>query len=250
VLFEISGVQIGSYGVCLALAFLVNFPLFQSEARRLNIPKDAVDYIFFSALIGGMLGGKLLYLFESLLRGDYQFPESYSLTGGFAALGGFVLAFVLSSLVIRIRHYPAGSIFNAVAPGLMLAYGIARIGCQLSGDGDYGVPSELPWAMAYPNGILPTLVRVHPTPIYETITSLVIFVYLWRSRLKFNKPFELFAIYLVLSGLARFMVEFIRRNPEAIFGLTASQIIAMVGTIVGACILFFLHSSNNMTVKN
>jgi len=218
ILFEIGQIQIGSYGVCLALAFLINYPLFISESKRLDIPKEAIDYIFMAAIIGGMVGGKSLYLFESLLRDDFSFRHSFSLTGGFAALGGFLLAFALCGLVIRVRNYDAGDIFNAAAPGLMLAYGIARIGCQLSGDGDYGIPSDLPWAMSYPNGIIPTLERVHPTPIYETIYSFIIFAALWSIRKKLSKPFELFALYLVLSGLARFLVEFIRLITGALIG--------------------------------
>lgn len=242
VLLDINGIQIGSYGVCLALAFVISFLLFRKESIRVGLPSEAADYLLFSALLGGMLGGKLLYVFESTLRGDFSFPGSFSPTSGFAALGGFLLAFVLSGLVLRWQKYPAGLVFNIVSPALILAYGIARIGCQLAGDGDYGIPSDLPWAMAYPNGVIPTLLKVHPTPIYELISSLFIFVILWRLRFKLIKPFELFALYLVLSGIARFLVEFIRRNPEALFGLTSSQIIALMGVLVGGALMIRYRS--------
>lgn len=244
-LLEIGSLKIASYGVMLSLAFLVNYPLFIIESRRRGIPAKAVDHIFFAALIGGMIGGKLLYLFESTLRGDFHFPASLSPTGGFAALGGFVLAFALAGLVIRYQRYPAGEIFNAVAPGLALAYGIARIGCQLSGDGDYGIPSDLPWAMAYPNGIVPTLEKVHPTPVYETLTSFGIFALLWHWRLTKTRPFELLAWYLIFSGIARFLVEFIRLNPKFLFGLTSSQLIALLGVVVACGILAWLRHRTN-----
>jgi phosphatidylglycerol:prolipoprotein diacylglycerol transferase len=247
ILFEIGPFTIASYGVCLCIAFLINYPLFISESKRRNIPSKAVDYIFFAAILGGMVGGKLLYLFESTLRGNFSVSQSLSLTGGFAANGGFLLAFGFALAVIHHKKYSAGEVFNAVAPGLALAYGIARIGCQLSGDGDYGIPSDLPWAMAYPNGIVPTLVNVHPTPVYETIMSFLAFALLWKLRVKLNRPFELFAWYLILSGTSRFLVEFIRLNPELAFGLTSSQFLALTGIVVAIIILLQLNRGHTQT---
>ena len=246
VLFELGPVTVGSYGVCLAVAFLINHPLFSSESKRLGIEAEAADYILFAAITGGMIGGKLLYIFESVLRGDLSFPGSFSPTGGFAALGGFVLAIGFALLIIRVRKYDAGKVFNAVAPGLALAYGIARIGCQLAGDGDYGIPSSLPWAMAYPDGIVPTLTKVHPTPVYETVASFISFAVLWRWRKTKSRPFELFAWYLIFSGVSRFLVEFIRLNPKLALGLTTSQYIAFAG-VIAAFVIF--HRLNRVSLS-
>ena len=243
ILFTIGPLTVASYGVCLALAFLVNYPLFTAESKRRGIPTDAADYIFSTSIVGGMVGGKLLFIFESTLRGNLSFPHSVLPTSGFAALGGFVLAIGLNLLVIRVRKYPAGDVFNAVAPGLALAYGIARIGCQLAGDGDYGIPSDLPWAMAYPNGTVPTLIKVHPTPVYETLASFITFGVLWKWRITKDRPFELFAWYLIFSGISRFLVEFIRLNPKLAFNLTTSQVIAFTGTVLGIGILYRLNNS-------
>jgi phosphatidylglycerol---prolipoprotein diacylglyceryl transferase len=113
---------------------------------------------------------------------------------------------------------------------LALGYAIGRIGCQVSGDGDYGTRSHLPWAMAYPKGTVPTDARVHPTPIYETLSVGLIALALWQLRDRFA-PGTLFALYLVLSGLERLLVEFIRRNPDAALGLTLPQLVS-VGMIV------------------
>ena len=117
---------------------------------------------------------------------------------------------------------------------LALGYGIGRIGCQLSGDGDYGIRSKLPWAMGYPHGTVPTPpgVRVHPTPIYETVAMCLVAYVLWQLRDRV-RPGVVFALYLVLSGLERFLVEFIRRNREVFAGLTAPQLESLGLVLVG-----------------
>ena len=116
---------------------------------------------------------------------------------------------------------------------LAIGYGIGRIGCQLAGDGDYGVATDLPWGMAYPNGVVPTLEKVHPAPVYETLLGLAIFAILWRLRLRFEKPGQLFSLYLVLAGAARFAVEIIRLNPDVVWGLSAAQLISLVMIAAG-----------------
>jgi phosphatidylglycerol:prolipoprotein diacylglycerol transferase len=125
-------------------------------------------------------------------------------------------------------------IFDMCATALTLGYAIGRIGCQVSGDGDYGIRSSLPWAMGYPHGTLPTPpgVRVQPTPIYETVTTCLLAYLLWclRDRVR---PGVVFALYLVGSGLERFLVEFIRRNKEVLVGLTAPQVESIVLLLIG-----------------
>ena len=111
-----------------------------------------------------------------------------------------------------------------------LGYAVGRLGCQLSGDGDYGKPWDGPWAMAYPEGVVPTDTPVHPTPLYETLSMALVGWVLWRSR-KALRPGLLLALYLVLAGLERLLVELVRRNEEVVAGLTLPQVIS-VGMIV------------------
>ncbi len=123
---------------------------------------------------------------------------------------------------------------DMTATALALGYAIGRIGCQVSGDGDYGIRSKLPWAMGYPHGTLPTPpgVTVQPTPIYETVAMCLVAYLLWQLRDRV-RPGVVFALYLVLSGLERFLVEFIRRNKEVLVGLTAPQLESIVLLLLG-----------------
>ena len=116
---------------------------------------------------------------------------------------------------------------DVAAVPLAAGYAIGRIGCQLAGDGDYGIPWDGPWAMAYPNGTVPTTEEVHPTPVYETITMLLVAALLWRWRHRW-RPGTLFALYLILAGAERFLVEFVRRNDDVLLGLTQPQLFSIV----------------------
>jgi phosphatidylglycerol:prolipoprotein diacylglycerol transferase len=126
-------------------------------------------------------------------------------------------------------------LLDICAPALTVGYALGRIGCQLSGDGDYGIRSHLPWAMGYPHGTLPTPpgVTVQPTPIYETVAMGLIAWWLWRNRNRFAAGL-LFAAYFVLSGLERLLIEFIRRNHEVFAGLTAAQLESIALIVIGS----------------
>jgi len=116
-----------------------------------------------------------------------------------------------------------------------VGYGVGRLGCLTSGDGDYGIPTKLPWGMAFPYGLVPTApgVHVHPTPIYELIVTLFIAWILWRrGSPQRPKPIgQLTGEYLVLSGIARFVVEFIRINPKIYWGMSNAQV-ASIGSVI------------------
>lgn len=145
------------------------------------------------------------------------------------------------------------------APALAIGQSIGRLGCQISGDGDWGLPSTLPWAMAYPNAIVGwnsqtvlTLdehgqlvsaffpgVRVHPTPVYETILYLGLFVLLWSLRKRGFAEGRLFFLYLILAGVIRFAVEFLRINRRVFVGLSEAQLIA-IGMIIFGSVAWYL----------
>ncbi len=115
---------------------------------------------------------------------------------------------------------------------LAIGYAIGRIGCQLSGDGDYGKAWDGPWAMAYPDGTKPIDTPVHPTPVYETIAMSWVAIILWtlRDRLR---PGLLFALYLILAGAERFLIEFLRRNDDVFIGLTQAQLLSIAMIVAG-----------------
>lgn len=132
-------------------------------------------------------------------------------------------------VVIRRRRLPLGLLSGLVPVPLSLAYGIGRLGCLLAGDGTYGRPTSLPWGMVFPRGTMPTAVPVHPTPLYEALAAFAIAgLLVWMGR-GINPPAVL-GTYLVLSGLARFLVEFVRINTPTLSGFDpAPAVVAATG---------------------
>ena len=162
---------------------------------------------------------------------------------GLAWFGGLIAGLAAFVWLARKFAIPLLDMFDAGSAAAAIGYGVGRIGCFLSGDGDYGRPTSLPWGMSFPNGLVPTTERVHPTPIYELIAACVIAWILWRigtrqvearSALRAG---SVFAAYLILTGLTRFLVEFIRINPRSVFGvLTNAQTASLLCVVAGVAL--------------
>ncbi|MGD8718315.1 MAG: prolipoprotein diacylglyceryl transferase [Candidatus Zixiibacteriota bacterium] len=235
-LIKIGDFEIGTFGLMAALAFLAAFIVFRAEVKRRGLPDKFLSDILIAGLVGGVVGARANFIIEhwdAFVLGPWGFIWSRY---GFTWYGGVLGGALAVILVLKLRKQPLGPYADAVAPALALGYVFGRCGCQLSGDGDYGIPSDLPWAMAYPDGIVPTTERVHPTPVYEIILFLAIFFVLMRlGRLK-KPPWWLFGVYLILAGVERFPIEFIRTNDPAFLGLTEAQLVS-VAMFVGGIIL-------------
>ena len=220
-----------SFGLMAALGLIIPAWFLAKDLSQRGLDTAFAYEILLAAGIGGFVGARLYYVIENG-TGDGLFS-----TSGLTWYGGLLGGIAAVSLLGLWRRKPLGVVANLVAPGVALGQGIGRIGCQLAGDGDYGSPTSLPWGMSYPDGTVPTTEIVHPTPIYESATLLVIFYVLWRLRGRLAGPWQLAGAYLVMAGTMRFLVEFVRRNPTEVAGLTTAQIISAVSVAVGAALL-------------
>jgi phosphatidylglycerol---prolipoprotein diacylglyceryl transferase len=254
-LFKIGPFTVHSFGLMMAIGFIAASWLLTNELKRKGYDPNMGSTITLIAVIFGIAGSKILYLIEDWGR-FVQDPlrEAFS-PGGLTWYGGFFLATFAIWIYIRRKNIPFLAICDAAAPSLMIGYGIARIGCHLAGDGDYGTPTDLPWGMIYSNGtyppaialrefpemlqkygvngVIPNDIRVHPAPLYEFIASVFLFGFLWRLRKKESPNGKLFMIYLILYGIERFLVELIRLNPRLVFGLSEAQLISILLIISG-----------------
>jgi phosphatidylglycerol---prolipoprotein diacylglyceryl transferase len=229
---DVLGISVKTFGVFFALNFVAWGLLCARRLREIGRPVDWAYEMVFWALIGGLIGARGYYLLQnhrSLSVGDVFGGSGLIWYGGL--LGGVVAVLLWA----RRRDFLSLALVDLAGPGLALGYAIGRIGCQVSGDGDYGKAWDGPWAMGYPHGTVPTApgVTVHPTPIYETLTMGLVAWVLWRLRDRV-RPGVLFALYLVAAGVERFLVEFIRRNSDVALGLTAAQLESLVMVVAGA----------------
>jgi phosphatidylglycerol---prolipoprotein diacylglyceryl transferase len=233
--FHVLGISIKSFGMVFALAFLACGLLIARRLRELGRPVDWAYEIVFVALAGGVVGARAYYVIQNYSQVRHDLLGSIFSGSGLVWYGGAIGGAVAVLAWMRWRGVLELTMLDMCATALALGYALGRIGCQVSGDGDYGIRSHLPWAMGYPHGTVPTPpgVRVQPTPIYETIAMGLVAYLLWRLRNRV-RPGVVFALYLLLSGLERFLVEFIRRNREILAGLTAPQLESIALMVIGA----------------
>ncbi len=244
-LFHIGDFTLYSFGLMAALALIVPglfvvLPLL----RRRGVTPDFAFELIFAAGIGGFVGARLYYLAEHWSSVSDDLRDALFSGYGFTWYGGLIGGFVAVVVWCLLRRVPVGIVANTMGPGVALGYTIGRIGCQLSGDGDYGTESDLPWAMGYPNGTVPTPpgVEVHPTPVYELIMMAPIIWLLWRLAGKDRSGWWTFGWMLVLTGVERFIIEFWRRNEEVALGLTQPQWVAIASVLIGTALVLSFRS--------
>jgi phosphatidylglycerol:prolipoprotein diacylglycerol transferase len=228
---HVLGLSIKTFGLFFALNFAAWGLVAGRRLRELGRPTDWAYEMVTVALLGGLVGARgyfLLQNHDTLSAGDIFGGSGLIWYGGL--IGGVVAVLYWAHR----RDFLSLDLVDIAGPCLALGYAIGRIGCQVSGDGDYGKAWDGPWAMGYPHGTVPTDpgVTVHPTPIYETITMGLLAFALWQMR-DIVRPGILFALYLVGSGIERFLVEFLRRNEDVALGLTAAQFESLSAFIIG-----------------
>jgi prolipoprotein diacylglyceryl transferase len=252
---------IPTFGLMVAISMLVAAYLLQADFDRHRVQfakngflkegsgashHDEGFFIIGVAGLAGLIGARLYHVLES----PHEFfadpgPQLMS-RYGFAWFGGFLGGFVALVILAKRFRIPVLAFLDLCSSAAAVGYAIGRIGCLLSGDGDYGIPTTLPWGMSFPNGVVPTTARVHPTPIYEFFVWLAIAAFLWHLGTKALRgpkaAGEIFCNYLILTGAARFLVEFIRINPRSFFGMSNAQAASLASILAGTVLLWRLKS--------
>jgi phosphatidylglycerol:prolipoprotein diacylglycerol transferase len=234
VLFRVGSFQVTSFGVLVALAALFGLWLFRRELRLSGLPVEAGDVALIGVL-AGLAGAKLLWVLEHL--GEEPATSLLLSRAGMSWFGGFAGGLGAGLWTMKRRGWPILPVLSAAVPALALGHAIGRIGCFLVGD-DYGTPSNLPWAVAFPEGSPPTIERVHPTQLYEAAALIPIAGAMLRWRRRHVSDAWVVGAYLVSTGLLRFAIEFIRVNDRAALGLTVAQWAALALSIAGAAFIF------------
>jgi phosphatidylglycerol---prolipoprotein diacylglyceryl transferase len=224
---HVLGITIQSFGLMMALGFVVAGIAAGVYLKELGRPVDWAYEMIFAALVGGIVGARLWWVAENWSDAKGDVLGSLFSGSGLVWYGGAIGGAVAVLAWAWRRHVLDLVTLDVAAVPLAAGYAIGRIGCQLAGDGDYGKAWDGPWAMAYPHGTVPTTTPVHPTPVYETLAMGLVALLLWRWRHRWQ-PGTLFALYLVLAGVERFLVEFIRRNEAVLLGLTQPQVISVI----------------------
>jgi phosphatidylglycerol:prolipoprotein diacylglycerol transferase len=230
---DIGPLTLQTFGICFAAAFLAAGAVVWRRLDELGKPVDWAYEMGFAALIGGLVGARLNFVIENYDSVKDDLLGNIFTGSGLVWYGGAIGGAIAVLLWAWWRGFLSLALLDLAAPALAIGYAIGRCGCQLSGDGDYGKDWDGPWAMAYPDGTEPIDTPVHPTPVYETLAMGLVALVLWQLRDRLTNGL-LFALYLLLSGTERFLVEFVRRNEDVALGLTQAQLISLVMMIAGA----------------
>lgn len=255
----------------LVVAFYTCLYFLTQELKRREMDSRLATDIVFAAAIGGILGSKIYYIIENIGSvSNLQELTDLTFSGaGLVFFGGLIGGTLGVSIVLWKRKLKWLQFADIVAPLLILGYAIGRIGCFLVGD-DYGIPTTLPWGVTFENGLPPTtsyyfetyypwidisnftsgLIPVHPTQLYEFFLGIGIFIFLWKRRNSVAYYGQLFFEYMILAGIERFLIEFIRTNPKYVWGLSGAQIIGLLLIISGGILLkypFKFHETDAST---
>ena len=266
VILEIGPIKIYSFGLMLVTAFYTCYGLLYLEMKRLKYDTEIASDIIFWSAVGGVLGAKIYYLIENLDR-TIQDPVGMIFSGsGLVFLGGLIGSIICVSVILKNRNLPWYLFADIIAPLIMIGYAIGRLGCFLVGD-DYGLPSSLPWAVSFPEGLPPTTIssfaayypwidtsginsevfKVHPTQLYESAVGILLFLFLWSRRKKNQKAGTMFFSYLLLAGIERFFIEFLRTNEKYLFDtFSGAQMISFLMIFVGSYFLLFPILNTNV----
>lgn len=258
----LGGQAITSFGLMMFLSFLTAGVIVKSELSRLGLDEEKAWDLLFMAVVGGIVGAKLYYVFLNFDRLQVEGLSFIFNRGGMVWYGGFMLAAVLVAWEAKRSNLHIPTIADVTAPALALGYAVGRMGCFLVGD-DYGRPTDSWVGIAFPNGAPPTTVEslrgfgiepdpsliekygnvlpVHPTQLYEVAMSTVIFFILWSVRKKPRAAGWLFMAWLAMAGVERFVVEIFRAKDDRFFGvLTLAQLISIGLFAVGVAGIAYL----------
>lgn len=229
VLFRIGTFEVTSFGVLVGIAGLVGIWIYSRELERSSLPQDAVNAAI-AGLLGGLIGAKVLWTIEFM--GERAVADLLFSRGGLSWFGGLLGGVGTGLWMLRRKRVAIVRSLAAATPALAIGHAIGRVGCFLVGD-DYGRPSNLPWAVAFPEGLPPTYAPVHPTQLYEAAALAFLAALLLRWRRRGVEDRVVLGRYFVLAGSIRFAIEFVRVNAQVIGSFTLAQLISLSLLVVG-----------------
>jgi phosphatidylglycerol:prolipoprotein diacylglycerol transferase len=241
-LFRVGDFEITTFGVLVAIGAIVGLWLFGRELARSGLRSDASDAAV-AGVLGGLAGAKILWTIEFM--GDHPAGELLFSRGGLSWFGGLLGGVCAGLWVLRRKRVPIVPALAAAAPALAIGHAIGRIGCFLVGD-DYGRPSDLPWAVAFPRGLPPAIAPVHPTQLYESVALFAAAWAIFRWRKQGVDDRVVLGRYFVLAGSIRFAIEFVRVNAQILGPLTLAQLISAALVTAGLWLLRPNRSAKRM----
>ena len=238
--FYIFNITIPSFTIFLFLSYIISAFILQENFKKFTNDKLLFIKVLIPIYLLGVVFSSILYSLEqSFISGI-----NINLNNGKNVLGGFIFSVLYIALISKILNYNFYEMFKFIFPSMSIGYAIGRLGCLFAGDGCYGIKTDSFFGMKFPNGIIPTYEKVHPTPLYDCIFFLIFYIILQKNISKnyFKNSKILFSSFFLISSLERFIIEFIRRNDK-IYYFSQAQWIS-IGLIIVSLLLLYKHNKN------
>lgn len=242
ILFQFGHLEIRSYGVLVALAFLIGLRLSKKEAKRKGLDPKLIEQFALYALLGGIVGARVYFILFSdptyFLQNPWKILAVWR--GGIGIIGSLFGGALVALWYCRKKKVSFWKLGDTLAPGIALGQTVGQFACLFNGD-SFGTSTDLPWAITYtdPRSMAPLNIPLHPIEIYEMAAYFLVFLAVWNIRKKYRADGSAFFTYLAGYGVARFSVEFFRGHP-AIFawGIPAAQVFSVA--LILASVMGFL----------
>ncbi|MFC1671376.1 prolipoprotein diacylglyceryl transferase [Spirochaetota bacterium] len=233
IIFNYKFITIGSYGLMLGITFYCCFLFVEKEFIRIGLNSEFAYKIMLTVIPSAIIGAKLFHILENLTD-FFKNPIGMIFSGaGLTVYGGVVFTILMLLIVIKKNKQDILYILDILTPILAFGYGLGRFSCHLAGDGCFGIKTDSFLGVSYPNGIVPSTDMVFPTPLFESFVSLLICVFLLYYRKREFQQGMIFFTYLILNGISRFLVEFVRVNPKGMLGLSSAQFVGIMFILTG-----------------
>lgn len=240
---HIGTIPLNSFGLMFALAFIVASLMLTKTFQKRGLSAELAESLIFAAALSGLAGARLWYMVLNRDQIEGPFWSNIVAGAGFTFYGGFVVAALVVMVYAIVKKIEVLWLADSLAPTLALAYAVGRVGCQLSGDGDYGVETNSWFGMSYQTGVIPTPpgINVLPTPILESVIAVAVAILLVRlsESTNWSSSGKIFGLYLLLMSIERFVVEFFRIEPKYAFGLSEAQFISVILSVLGVSIILY-----------
>ncbi|HQX63025.1 MAG TPA: prolipoprotein diacylglyceryl transferase [Thermomicrobiales bacterium] len=221
------------HGVLTVVAIFVALWIFQIGLRERRVTLEGFDSFVLWSIAGGIIGARVFFLIDHAGYFVDHPGEAIKINeGGLAIWGAVIGGFIAVAALCWARKYPFRKVIDAIAPGLIVAQAVGRIGCAINGDA-WGAPTSWPFAFIYtnPNALLPSRllnVPTHPYPVYDMIMAMLILAVIWPLRKRGLPDGSIFAVYAALYGATRFVISYVREERVWFWGMQEAQVVSLV----------------------
>jgi phosphatidylglycerol:prolipoprotein diacylglycerol transferase len=237
---SVAGLQISTFVLTWVLLFVIATIWLERVFVQMGIEPSRARFLMCVTAFAGVTGAKVYAMIKLVLVEPDTSSAALVNESGFGSYGLILFGLTSAAVAMKFMKLPPLAIMDRAVPMMIFAIAMGRLACFLTGDGCYGPPTDLPWGIAFPYGVNPTSVKVHPTPVYEILAMIPVTILILRLPSTGRRRGSVFLVFLFLTSVVRFLTEFYRSTTyPRIHGMTGEQVIAAILIILST--MSYIH---------